>query len=79
MFLNRGRGGLIFKYAFDLFISFTSRFLRKFFLAWRGVLSRTEDILFSHRTHRFNRTFPPAFRVYEELAPPPTPPPQGGA
>ena len=33
------------------FYFFTSRFLREFFLAWRGVLSRTEDILFSHREY----------------------------
>ena len=38
-----------------------------------GKFSRTEDIIFSHRTHRFNRTFcaqfwphrrPPAYRIH---------------
>ena len=36
----------------------------EFFLSRRIFLSRIEGISFSHRTHRFNRIFPPAFRVH---------------
>ena len=77
MFLNWGRGGLIIKYAFGLFISLHHDSLGspfshggEFFFSRRGVLSRIEGISFSHRTHRFNRIFPPAFRVHKRVAPP---------
>ena len=49
------------------------------FLSQRVFLSLTEGISFSHRAHRFNRTFLPTFRAHKIVAPPPTPPPQGGA
>ena len=62
---------MVFKYAFGLFISlhhdfFGSSFSHggECFLAQRVFLSRIEGISFSHRTHRFNRIFPPAFRVH---------------
>ena len=49
---------MIIKYAFGLFISLHHDSLGssfshggEFFLTWRGVLSRTEDILFSHREY----------------------------
>ena len=38
------------------------------FLTRRMSFSHTEDVFFSHRTHRFNRTFQPTFRTHR---PPP--------
>ena len=53
MFLNQGRGGLIFKYAFRLFISLHHDFLGssfshggEFFFSQRVSFSLTEDIFF---------------------------------
>ncbi len=52
---------------------------RVFLSLTEGIFSLTEGISFSHRAHRFNRTFLPTFRAHKIVAPPPTPPPQGGA
>ena len=56
MFLNRGRGGMVFKYAFGLFISLHHDFLGssfshggEFFLARRIFFFLTESIFLSHR------------------------------
>ena len=49
----------------------------QFFLSRRIVLSLTEDSSFSHRMHRSNRAYWRTVRPHEEVAPPPTPPPQG--
>ena len=56
MFLKRGRGALVFKYAFDLFISLHHDFLGSSFshgeysfFSRRIFLSLTESIFLSHR------------------------------